>query len=134
MPIEAEGGLHHAVVDLLVVVLLEFVPLGEHAQAMSALAGLVGVGVHGDVVRGVDFLGVAVGVIPLELAACQVLADLDLRDLGVVYGKLGTVCSQSLQTCTLFSGDVTGMRAAARVEGKGDQPGHMHTWSMLKPV
>ena len=102
-PIKAEGGLHHAVVDLLEVDSLEFVPLCQDAEGMGALAGLIGVCQDGVVVGLRHFSPLSIGVVPLKLGAVQVLHDLSGRHFGVIDCKLCPIRCQTLQAIILGS-------------------------------
>ena len=96
-PVKAEGRLHHAIIDLLKVISLEFVPLCQDAEGMSPLACLIGVGEDGVVIGWRDFSPVSIGVVPLKFRTIQVLHDLSSGDFGVIDCKLCPIRRQALQ-------------------------------------
>lgn len=89
--IEDEGGLHHALVDGLVVVVLELVPLGHDDDGMSIATGFDGVLDDGDhIVES----GVGLGV---DMAGVVELHEHGgLRDLGIVHDDSGLLVEEVL--------------------------------------
>jgi hypothetical protein len=95
--VEDEGGLLHVVEDLLVVQGLELVPLGQDAQPVGALGGLVRVPHAAHLLHSRRARRLQVHrVVPVELVHGQVPLDLVLRHLGVVDADLGLITQQAL--------------------------------------
>ncbi|TVU44955.1 hypothetical protein EJB05_04419, partial [Eragrostis curvula] len=95
--IEDEGWLLHVVEELLVVQGLELVPLGQDAQTVGALGGLVRVPDAAHLLHRSGARRLQVHrVVPVELVHGQVPLDLVLRHLGVVDADLGLVTQETL--------------------------------------
>ena len=73
--VKDESRLHHAVIDALVVILLELIPLCEDCKAMCILTGCVGVLRNRDRVGLLGLAGLA-WVVPLKLGSSQVCENL----------------------------------------------------------
>ena len=78
--VKDESRLHHAVIDALVVILLELIPLCEDCKAMCILTGCVGVLRNCDRVGLLGLAGLA-WVVPLKLGGSQVCENLVSGDL-----------------------------------------------------
>uniref|UniRef100_A0A0E0BS67 Uncharacterized protein n=1 Tax=Oryza glumipatula TaxID=40148 RepID=A0A0E0BS67_9ORYZ len=96
-PIKDECRLLHVVKDLLVVQGLELVPLGEDADTMGPLGGLICIPHHAHLLEcgGAGRLQVH-WVVPVELAHGEVPLDLVLGDLWVVDADLCLVTQQTV--------------------------------------
>mmetsp|Transcript_2128 Transcript_2128/g.4380 ORF Transcript_2128/g.4380 Transcript_2128/m.4380 type:complete len:217 (-) Transcript_2128:940-1590(-) len=91
--IKNESWLHHRVVDLLVVVVLELVPFCQHTNCMSSRDGLHWILCNGDVLH---TCGSSMGhrVVPLKFGSGQISSDLLFFHLGVINVQISPVSHQ----------------------------------------
>lgn len=102
--IKDKGWLHHGVVNALIVIRLELIPLCQNCQSMRIIACLIGVLSHSDCI-GLLVLLAAAWVIPLKFGSGQVCEYLlpcdlkikDINELPCCFAKLHVIgCSSRL--------------------------------------
>lgn len=94
--IKDEGRLLHLVVDLLVVVVPEDVPLSEDADGMCTINSSIRRLSHTDILQDVGRALAVVGPVPFELGGAHVTENLIRGNLRIKDGDMGTIANQAL--------------------------------------